>query len=156
MTFEIQYWATKRQLIEEVKQTSAVKIDLTSYGGFWHHGGNVLGPVERYWTSHLDIWGVTSCCERHNWGVMDNLLRLHLIGHVPLETKEKYKEQQGWWRRNLSRGPVHFTSPSVPCCYRGEDVFPFLIEIQYSKSLFLTHRPIHNKHFAITKQEKLY
>lgn len=61
---------------------------LTSYRGFRHHGGNVLGPIEWDWTSHLNVRGVTSCCERHDWGIMDDLLCLHLISYIPLKTKE--------------------------------------------------------------------
>lgn len=30
----------------EVREVSSVNSSLTSYRGFWHHGGNVLGPVE--------------------------------------------------------------------------------------------------------------
>lgn len=57
---------------------------LTSYRGFGHHGGNILGPVEWNGTSHLDEGGVAPCCERHDRGVVDNLLRLNLVGYVPL------------------------------------------------------------------------
>lgn len=39
---------------------------LTSYRGFGHHGGNILGPVEWNGTSHLDKGGVAPCCERHD------------------------------------------------------------------------------------------
>lgn len=75
----------------DVQEETVMKSGPTSYGGLWHHGGNVLWPVQRDWASHLDVWGVTSCCERRNRGIMDNLLRLHLISHIPLETKEKHR-----------------------------------------------------------------
>lgn len=66
-----------------------VRTGLTSYGGLGHHGGDVLGPVEGHGASHLDIGGVAARREGHDRGIVDDLLCLHLIGHVALGAEEK-------------------------------------------------------------------
>lgn len=57
---------------------------LTADRRLGHHGGDVLGPVEGDRTSHLHIRGVAPRRKRHHRGIVDDLLRLHLIGHVAL------------------------------------------------------------------------
>lgn len=80
---------------------------LTSYRGFGHHGGNILWPVEWNGTSHLDVGGVAPCCERHDWGVMDNLLRLNLVSYIPLGDKDEGKKKVSIPRPSLGWN-LHF------------------------------------------------
>lgn len=60
---------------------------LTAYGWFGHHGGDVLRPVQRNRASDLNTGGETARRQRHDRGVVDDLLRLHLVRYITLKIR---------------------------------------------------------------------
>lgn len=113
------YWKPLRHFTPnetegEEKDQKKKKESLTSYGGFRHHGRNVLGPVEGHRASHLRVRRVAPRGEGHDRGVVDDLLRLHLVGHVALEAqKTQAVEPQGPknWRWSLLSLQHPFSGP---------------------------------------------
>ena len=58
----------------------------------WSNSCEVLGPERGHRSSQLDVGGVASVGVEVGHGVMDNLLRFHLVGHLPLIVRASFEE----------------------------------------------------------------